>query len=124
MTLCEVVNKLKEEGFAATVGRLRQALMNGYLRPLPEKGARGAYDFQPKHLQQLRWYLVHVRPGPRPIFPRRLPIRGPEDRVRRLARQKRIEQHKSRERLQQQRRRQDANATIEWLERLADELAY
>ena len=122
MTLCEVVDKLKKEGFAATVGRLRQALMNGYLRPLPGKGARGAYDFQSKHLKQLRWYLVHVYPGRQPMFPRRLAIRGPEDRVRQLAHQKQIEQHKSRERLQQQRRRQDANATIEWLERIAGEL--
>ncbi len=45
MTRNEVITKLKREGYAATVGRVRQALMNGYVQPLPSKTARGAFDF-------------------------------------------------------------------------------
>ncbi len=63
MTRSDVITKLKREGDAATAGRVRQALMNCYLDPMPTKAARGAYDFQPEHLRQLRWYLVHIRPG-------------------------------------------------------------
>ena len=76
MTRNEVITKLKQEGYGATVGRLRQALMNGYMEPLPDKRARGAYDFRPQHLTQLRWYFVHVRPGPKPCRSEDLPVLG------------------------------------------------
>jgi len=84
MTRSEVISRLRREGYAATVGRVRQALGNGYMQPLPSKAARRAYDYQPEHLRQLRRYLVHVRPGPRPDAPMSLLIRGSNDRVRRL----------------------------------------
>ena len=48
MTRSEVITELKHEGYAATVGRVRQALLNGHVEPLPSKAARGAYDYQPE----------------------------------------------------------------------------
>jgi len=116
MTRSDVITKLKREGYAATAGRVRQALMNCYLDPMPKKAARGAYDFQPEHLRQLRWYLVHIRPGPRPLFANRLPIRGPNDRVRRLERRKPHITARRAENLARRRRQRAADATLGWLE--------
>ena len=93
--------------------------MNGYVQPLPGKTARGAYDFQPQHLRQLRDYLVHVRPGPRPQLPSKLPIEGENDRMKRLQRAK-LQRDETRARAVEKRsRRQAADATIRWLEELS-----
>ena len=117
MTRNEVITKLKREGYAATVGRVRQALMNGYVQPLPSKTARGAFDFQPEHLRQLRWYLVHIHPGPRPWAAPRLPIRGSSDQIHRLEPTKR-------QRAARAKQRAEADIAIGVLERIADELAH
>ena len=89
MTRSEVITELKHEGYAATVGRVRQALLNGHVEPLPSKAARGAYDYQPEHLTQLRLYMVSVRPGPQPRSAMSLAIEGANDRVHRLEQAKR-----------------------------------
>jgi hypothetical protein len=90
VTRSQVIEKLRAEGYAASVGRLRQALENGYLQPLPEKNARGAYHFTPRHLAQLRWYFVIIRPGPRPELEEEQAITGSTDRMHRLARRKEL----------------------------------
>ena len=90
MTRSQVIEKLWAEGYVATVGRLRQALENGYLQPLPEKKARGAYHFTPRHLTQLRKYFVMIRPGPRPEWEEEQAITGSTDRMHRLARKKEL----------------------------------
>jgi hypothetical protein len=87
MTRSQVIKKLRAEGFEATVGRIRQALENGYLQPLPKKKARGAYHFTPRHLASLRWYFVTIRPGPMG-WEEEWPIEGSSDRMHRLARKK------------------------------------
>ncbi len=121
MTRNEVITKLKREGFAATVGRLRQALMNGYVQPLPSKTTRGAFDFQPEHLRQLRWYLVHIHPGPRPWAAPRLPIRGSSDRVHRIELTKRQRAARTQQRAARQRRLDAADRDISWLEGLVNQ---
>ena len=123
MTRGQIITKLRREGYAVTVGRVRQALKNGYVLPLPGKNTRGAYDFQPEHLRQLRWYLVHVAPGPRPLFPRSVPIRGSNDRVRRLEQKKREIDVQRAMRLDRLRRQKAAQATICWLEEIESQLA-
>jgi hypothetical protein len=123
MTRNEVITKLKRECYAATVGRIRQALMNGYVQPLPSKTARGAFDFQPEHLRQLRWYLVHIRPGRRPRFAPRLPIRGSSDRVHRLELAKRQRATRAKQRAARQGRLDAADRNISWLEGIVNHYA-
>ena len=123
MTRNEVITKLKAEGYAATVGRVRQALMSGYVQPLPSKAARGAFDFQPEHLRQLRWYLVHIRPGPRPCCAPRLPIRGSSDRVHRIELTKQQRAARTQQRAARQRRLDATDRDISWLEGLVNQYA-
>lgn len=123
MMRSEAIAKLCSEGFAATVGRVRQAVMNGYVKPLPRKTARRASNYTSRHLAQLRWYFVHIRPGPRPLFPVKFPIRGPHDRVHRLATEKQRlrDRGPSGQTLRHQRRRA-ADDAIRSLELIAREL--
>jgi hypothetical protein len=121
MTRNEVITKLKREGYAATVGRVRQALMSGRVQPLPSKTERGAFDFQPEHLRQLRWYLVHIRPGPGPWSAPRLPIRGSSDRVHRIEPTKRQRARRANQRAARQRRLAAADRDISWLEGLMNQ---
>ncbi len=124
MTRAEVVAKLRREGFAATVGRVRQALLNGYVRPLPTKGARGAFRFTAHHLRQLRWYFVNVRPGPRPQWDEKFPMTGSADRVRRLAVKKQRLQGKGLlDRALRRQRQKDTDTAIEILEQIAQQLS-
>jgi len=123
MTRSEVIAKLSREGYVANVGRIRQALRNGYVQPLPRRTARGAFDFQPKHLRQLRSYMVHVRPGPLPLAAVSMPIQGSNDRVRRLEREKSQLAERRAVRLEQQRQQKAADATIRWLEGIKSQLA-
>ena len=88
MHLAQVLHKLRREGFQATKGRVYGALRHGYLRPRPQKRARGAYHFTSRHLAQLRWYFVHVRPGPPPARQADFPVCGYQDRLHRLQRKK------------------------------------
>ncbi len=124
MTRVEVIAKLRKEGFSASAGRIRQAMMHGYIEPMPSKGPRGAYDFQPQHLRQLRRYFVRVRPGPTPVHAEELPIRGSADRVHRLAREKqRLRGRGPSERVLRRQRRREADAAIRFLEGIARQLA-
>ena len=66
MQLAQLINKMRKEGYHATRGRIRCALSSGFVQPKPKKAARGAYNWTPRHLGQLRWYFIHVRPGPQP----------------------------------------------------------
>lgn len=109
MTRSQLIKKLRSEGFAATVGRIRQAIINGYVQPLPNKAARGAYDFETRHLRQIRWYMVHVRPGPRPQVEECLPISGAHDRMHRMIREEE-------RRVDRQQRRKMAATAIGWAE--------
>ena len=124
MRISQVIAKLTKEGFLPSVGRIRHALANGYLQPLPTKRSRGAYDFRPVHLRQLRAYFVDVGPGPRrPPYAEEFPIEGSADRLHRLARKK--QQLKDRgpsERALRKQRRKAADAAISWLEGIAREL--
>jgi hypothetical protein len=86
MQLAKLINKLHKEGYHATRGRIRSAMSNGYLDPLPRKVARGAYDFSRRNLKQIRWYFVNVRPGPRPNQLSKHPVDGSHDRICRLER--------------------------------------
>jgi len=123
MTRCEVIAQLRREGFAATVGRVRWALRTGQVEPFPVKTAKGAYAFEPSHLKQLRAYFVRSSPGPQPLFAEKFPIRGPHDRLQRLARKKqRLGNRRPLERAPRERRKQVADATIQFLEQIAREL--
>ncbi len=123
MTRGEVISKLRKEGFAATVGRVRQAVMNGFVKPLPRKTARGAFNYKPRHLAQLRWYFVNIRPGPRPLSTEKLPTTGSMDRLHRLDRKrpKMKEREGSQRALRQSRK--DFDASIMWLEKTVRQLA-
>jgi len=117
MTRGQVVEKLRSEGFAATAGRIRQALMHGYLQPLPAKGSRGAHQFARRHLQQLRRYFVQIRPSPQPEFAEQFPICGTNDRLHRLARKKQwLRQQGPSESVLREQRRCDLDAAIRHLE--------
>lgn len=109
MTRSQLIQKLTSEGYAATVGRIRQALINGFVQPLPKKSMRGAYDFEARHISQIRWYLVHVRPGPRTQVEECLPICGAHDRIHRMLREKQG-------RADRQQRRKMAATAIGWVE--------
>ena len=123
MTRGEVIAKLRKEGFAASVGRVRQALMNGFVTPLPRKTARGAFDYKPRHLAQLRWYFVSIRPGPSPLCAEKIPIRGPQDRVRRLDRQKlQLRERGPSEGVLRRRRQKAADAAILFMEDISRRL--
>ena len=125
MTRSEVIAKLQKQGFAASPGRVRQALQNGYLRPLPRKTARRASNYTSRHLAQLRWYFVSIRPGPSPLCAENFPIRGPHDRLRRLAKEKqRLRDRGPPATVLRRQRRREADALIEVLERIAGELAH
>ncbi len=125
MTRSEVIAKLQKEGFAATAGRIRQALRNGFVRPLPKQAARGAHDFSPRHLAQLRRYFVNVRLGPRPQWVEKIPITSAADRVHRLAREKqRLRERGPPATVLRRQRRREADAAIGVLERNAGELAH
>ena len=107
----------------ATKGRLRQALQNGYLQPLPKK-AGGAHQFTSGHLRQLREYLVRVRPGPRPQWGEKIRITGAADRVHRLARKKqRLRDRGPSEKVLRGRRQKAADAAILYLEDISQRLA-
>ena len=123
MTRSQVIEKLREEGFAATVGRVRQALMNGFVKPLPRKTERGAFNYKSRHLAQLRWYFVNIRPGPRPLSTEKLLTTGSMDRLHRLDRKrpKMREREASRRALRQSRK--DFDASILWLEKTVRQLA-
>ncbi len=118
----EVIEKLRKEGFSASVGRLRQAMLNGHIEPLPQKGSRGSFDFQPEHLQMLRRYFVEIRPGPKPLFPVKWPIRGSHDRLHRLAKKKQQLAVRRSERAACKQRREATDETIRWVEALVDQL--
>jgi hypothetical protein len=90
MRLSELINTMTEEGYCVTRARIRSALRGGYVRPTPTKGYRGAYDFEQQHLEQIRWYCVHIRPGPQPRQFQELPICGHSDRINRLERKREI----------------------------------
>ena len=123
MTRSEVIAKLRKEGFAATVGRIRQALMNGYVRPLPRKVVRGAYNFTPRHLAQLRWYFVNIRPGPRPLSTEKLLTTCSMDRVHRLDRKRpKVREREASQRALRQSRK-DFDASILWLEKTVRQVA-
>ena len=125
MTRSEVIAQLRREGFAASVGRIRHALRFGYLKPMPGKAARGAHHFTARHLEQLRWYFVNIRPGPQPLYAETLPIGGPQDRLHRLARKKQqLRERGPSERALRRQRRRETDAAIEALERIAGELAH
>lgn len=119
MTRSQVIQKLSAEGFAITVGRVRQALINGYVRPLPKKTARGAFDYRAPHLRAIRWYLTHIRPGPRPGNFQEIQISGSADRMHRPSHREQLQE----ERALRLRSRKEADAAIEWLERIALELS-
>lgn len=123
MRLSQVIAKLDAEGFVATPGRIRQAVNNGFVQPLPEKAARGAYDYQPEHLRLLRWYFVNVRPGPRPYQCEELPVKAAEDRMHLLAQKKQLLQEKARERTRRQLARLKTDAAIAEMEQIVQELA-
>ena len=122
MTRGQVIKKLRREGYRATVGRVRWALRTGQVQPLPIRAARGAYDFQPMHLRQLRAYFVRVRPGPRPIIPEKFPITGPADRLHRLDRKEQSLQDRRLSRQALRQRRRAADDAIRSLELIAREL--
>ena len=123
MTRGQAIKKLRREGYRASVGRIRWALRTGQVEPLPIKAARGAYDFERSHLKQLRAYFVRSFPGPQPLFAEKFPIRGPNDRLHQLARKKqRLRDRGPSERALRERRKEDTDATIQLLERIAREL--
>ncbi len=124
LTRGEVIAKLRKEGFAASVGRVRQALMNGFVKPLPRKTARGAFNYKSQHIEQLREYLVRSSPGPRPLCAEKFPIKGSADRLHRLARKKqRLRDRGPSERALRQQRRRAADDAIQCLELIARQLA-
>ena len=116
MTRSQAIKKLRREGYAATVGRVRQAIENGYVKPLPLKVARGAYDFQPEHLKRLRWYMTHIRPGSRALRAPSLPICGVNDRMHRLKRAKVPRAESPARRSNLERRQQSVDEAIARLE--------
>ena len=124
MTRGQAIKKLRREGYQATVGRVRQAVLNGHIEPLPQKGSRGSFDFQLEHLQMLRRYFVEIRPGPQPLFAEKFSIRGAHDRLHRLARKKqRLRERGPSATVLRRQRRREADAVIQWLEQVARELA-
>ena len=123
MTRGKVIARFQKEGFAATVGRVRQALMNGFVKPLPRKTARGAFNYKSQHIEQLRWYLVSIRPGPQPLFAEKFSIRGAHDRLHRLARKKQRLQDRRLSRQALRQRRRAADDAIQCLELIARQLA-
>ncbi len=123
MTHSEVITKLQREGFAASVGRIRHALRFGYLEPLPKKGARGAYQFTPRHLTQLRRYFVQVRPGPRPEWEEDWPVKGSADRLNRLAlKRARDVKRPGSDRAARKRQQEATDSATRMLERISQEL--
>ena len=123
MTRSEAIARLQKQGFAASPGRVRQAVVNGFVKPLPRKTARGAFNYKPRHLAQLRWYFVNIRPGPRPLSTEKLPTTGSMDRLHRLDRKrpKMKEREGSQRALRQSRK--DFDASILWLEKTVRQLA-
>ncbi|MEM9351605.1 MAG: hypothetical protein AAGA92_01190 [Planctomycetota bacterium] len=111
----EVIKLLRQEGFAVTVDRLRHALMHGYLDPKPRRGHRRAFEYTERHLRQLRWYLVHSRPGPRTQRGPSLQLCGSNDRIIRLQAQRRADAER---RESEAERTRVFDASIEFLERL------
>ncbi len=124
MTRGQAIKKLRREGYRATVGRIRWALRTGQVQPLPIKAARGAYEFERSHLKQLREYFVRSSPGPEPLCAEKIPIKGPHDRLHRLARKKqRLRDRGPSERALRQQRRRAADDAIQCLELIARQLA-